>query len=319
VKMAVHTENGREKTFGWTNDQLAECKCNLCGSQSTANLLRRPDGLQVVKCKICGLAYINPRPRDELIPGLYGEDFFTSRSSIGVKDYFSEETKNSKIREAKTRLIILKEYGLVWFDKALEIGCGTGEFCHAIEEVCDSVTGIDISESAITEARSRYTTIPFLVGTIEDVDLQENYDAIFTFEVIEHLTNPDRFFAKATQLLTKNGVLCISTPSLECAESIGYDKWNGFFSSYEHLYFFSAATISRFADRHNMSVVSILYGQGKGLRASSSKGRLIIKKVLSALYMLDFLKKMKTRIQIVSCDYQTREPRHNLLMILRKK
>lgn len=191
----------RIRMIKWTDTQLAQYDCNLCGLRNHEDIFQRPDGFQIVQCKSCGLVYLNPRPKEDLIPLLYDRDYFMSPSSIGFDNYFSDETRQGMLRTSKMRLRVLGEAGIKSFAKAMEFGCGTGEFCHVIHNMGVSVTGIDISESAITEARSRYKAIPFHVGTIEDVDPEVKYDALFAFEVIEHLTNPDRFFAKASFLL----------------------------------------------------------------------------------------------------------------------
>ena len=305
----------------WIDTQLAECNCNLCGIGNHEAIFRRPDGLQVVQCKSCGLVYLNPRPKDDLIPILYDNDYFMSPSSIGFDNYFSDETRIGMRNASKMRLRVLREAGIKSFAKMIEVGCGTGEFCHVVHNMGVSVTGIDISESAITEAISRYKAIPFHVGTIEDVDPEVKYDALFAFEVIEHLANPDRFFAKASVLLEQNGIFCITTPSFECGESIGFDNWIGFSTSFEHLYFFSAATVAKFAEKHGMGVVCTLYGGGRGLSGAKSKEnnrRLAVKKMLNSLHLLHSLRKLKKKILPVKNIYQSKKPLHNLFIVLRK-
>ncbi len=225
------------------------------------------------------------------------------------------------ILAAKRRLLVLREAGVTTFGKMLEVGCGTGELCHVIHNIGMSVTGIDISESGIAQARSRYKTIPFQVGTIDDVDPEVKYDALFAFELIEHLTNPDRFFGKASALLEKHGFLCVTTPSFECAEYVGFENWSGFSTSLEHLYFFSSDTIGKYAAKHGMRVVCILYGGGKGLNGSNrrkSNSRLVVKSVLRSLHLLGPLRMVRSNMLLTKHDYQSREPRHNLFMVLRK-
>jgi len=87
----------------WTDTQLADCDCNLCGLRNDKFIFERLDGLLLVQCRNCGLVYVNPRPKDELIPTLYDKDYFTSPSSIGFDNYFSDETRKGMIlsRNAK--------------------------------------------------------------------------------------------------------------------------------------------------------------------------------------------------------------------------
>ena len=320
---------GRGRTnlmITWTEDQLAECRCNLCGASNDVHIFQRPDGLRVVQCEDCGLVYLNPRPKDELIPELYDKSFFTSRSSICIGNYFSDKTRIAKISDAKRSLLALKEAGIESFRKMLEVGCGTGEFCHVVHNRGTNVTGIDIAESVIAESRSRYEKIPFHVGTIKDLDPETKYDAVFAREVIEHLTDPDAFFGKTCALLEKNGFLCITTPSFECAERVGFDNWHGFFCSFEHLYFFSSAAISKYASKHGMYVVCTLYGGGNGQKGNQSMTREVIRRMLTWTYLLWPVRNLLWPVRkirrmmrpMLSQNYQAEEIRHNLLMVLRK-
>jgi cyclopropane fatty-acyl-phospholipid synthase-like methyltransferase len=264
---------------------------------------------------------VNPRPKDELIHTLYDSNYFSTPSSIGYGDYFSDEVKRNMVIASKRRLRVLKEAGITTFGKVLEVGCATGEFCHVVHSRGANVTGIDISEAAIAEARSRYERVPFRVGRIDDIDSDAKYEVIFAFELIEHLINPDGFFAKASAILKRKGFLCITTPSFECAECVGFRNWTGFSYSFEHLYFFSGAIIGKYAAKHGMGVVRTLYGGGNGFdhsKAEPSKGRLIIKSMLISLHLLSFLTAVRNSLQTTKDHYQSRKFRHNLFMVLRK-
>jgi cyclopropane fatty-acyl-phospholipid synthase-like methyltransferase len=264
---------------------------------------------------------LNPKPKDDLIPALYDSDYFTSPSSIGFDNYFLDATRLRMLRSSRIRLLVLRKAGIKSFGKMLEIGCGTGEFCHVVNNMGVSVTGIDISESVITEARSRYKTIRFRVGTILDVDPEVTYGALFAFQVIEHLPNPDGFFDRASRLLEKDGFLCVTTPSFECAECVGYENWIGFSTSFEHLHYFSSATIGKYAAKHGMHVAATLYGEGKGLDGSKrkeGKSRLLVKCLLRSSHLLSALKMIRSNMLLTKHDYQSKEPRHNLFMVLRK-
>ena len=307
--------------INWANSQLVECDCNLCGMKSNECIFVRQDGLHVVQCKNCGLVYLNPRPKDDQISKLYNNNYFSSQSSIGFDNYFSDEARKDLFTASQRRLLVLEENGLFIYGKVLEVGCATGEFCHTLHNRGLDVTGIDISESAILEAQSRYKTISFYIGTIDDVDSKIKYDAIFAFEVIEHLTNPDGFFGKASELLKENGFLCITTPSFECAESVGFDNWIGFSKSYEHLYFFSSSTIGRYATKYGMHVACLLYGGGRGLTDHKYKQGIVIntlRHILASTHLLWLTRKIRNTIRLVN-GYQSEYICHNLFMILRKR
>ena len=260
-----------------------------------------------------------------MISCLYDSDYFSSRPTVGYDDYFSASARHANLTTSKRRLCVLEENGISSFGKTLEVGCATGEFCHVVHDRGEDVTGIDLSQAAIEIARSRYETIPFQSGTIDDVDSEVKYRALIAFELVEHLTDPDRFFSKASTLLEHNGILCLTTPSFECAESVGFDNWIGFSSSFEHLYFFSSTTIGEYAAKYGMQSVCTLYGGGEGRRRHRNfrfSAREMAKRTLYSMRVLEAARGIKRMMQSdrpIQHDYQSENIRHNLFIVLRKK
>lgn len=304
----------------WQEDQLELCFCNFCKKDKPSSLFIRDDGLTVVKCNECGLVYLNPRPKKELIPLLYDKKYFSSNSEIGFKSYFSKHNIQGLIGSSYKRLQILSENGVLVFGKVLEIGCATGEFCHVLHKIGLNVEGLDVSEDAISEARRRYKGINFHVGTIEN--LKNKYNFIFAYEVIEHLTNPDIFFEKISDLLNKDGIFCLTTPCFECGESIGFENWSGFKKSFEHLYFFSSESVKKYSEKNNLKIILKLYGGGSGHFKSEKKennSSKIIRFILKKTYLLSTARKIKKFFFPDKHNYQSQNIKHNLLMVLQKK
>lgn len=97
--------------------------------------------------------------------------------------------------------------------KVLEVGCAIGAFSKHLRERGFSVTAIDISEFIIEKAQKLQKNINFKVFDIEkNVRIDESYDYIFAFEVLEHLKNPKKALQNIKKLLKKDGILVFSTP-----------------------------------------------------------------------------------------------------------
>lgn len=101
----------------------------------------------------------------------------------------------------------------------LDAGCGVGYGSAYLGEVARRVVGVDVSEAAVEYARDRYGSdnVEFVVGDLLELDLRSRFDVVCAFEVIEHLREPERFVAKARELLAEDGVLIASTPRAEVA------------------------------------------------------------------------------------------------------
>jgi 2-polyprenyl-3-methyl-5-hydroxy-6-metoxy-1,4-benzoquinol methylase len=86
--------------------------------------------------------------------------------------------------------------------RLLDVGCGVGRFGHGAFARGWDVTGIDVSELAITTGR-KFAGFPLRVATIEKlIEQGEKFDVVTAFEVLEHLTSPLEFISNARRLLT---------------------------------------------------------------------------------------------------------------------
>jgi 2-polyprenyl-3-methyl-5-hydroxy-6-metoxy-1,4-benzoquinol methylase len=98
--------------------------------------------------------------------------------------------------------------------KMLDVGCSSGTFTHLLRDLAGSVTGIDLSETAIQRARASYGNIIFQVGSVSDSGLGLGaYDAIVCMEVIYYVSpaEQDAFLAAVDRLLVENGVVVITS------------------------------------------------------------------------------------------------------------
>ena len=97
----------------------------------------------------------------------------------------------------------------------LDIPCGMGWGTSFLKHP-KSVVGVDVSEEAIREARSRYSRVgEFKTGSMEVLNFpDESFDRVVCLEGIEHvdLDIGRRFIAEAHRILRAGGKLLISSP-----------------------------------------------------------------------------------------------------------
>lgn len=104
--------------------------------------------------------------------------------------------------------------GSLHFGKALDVGCGEGDFCEMLLEVCDAVTGIDISQSAINRAVIKYkdqSRIRFLAADVLTTNPDSQYDLIVCAEVLYYLSRKQLYglIPRLDQWLLPNGCLLV--------------------------------------------------------------------------------------------------------------
>jgi SAM-dependent methyltransferase len=97
----------------------------------------------------------------------------------------------------------------------LDAACGEGYGSALLAASARSVTGVDLSESAITHARSRYKSgqLNFLVSDCLELPFQDaEFDCVVSFETLEHLENHRDLMLEFRRVLKPGGFLLISSP-----------------------------------------------------------------------------------------------------------
>jgi 2-polyprenyl-3-methyl-5-hydroxy-6-metoxy-1,4-benzoquinol methylase len=129
----------------------------------------------------------------------------------------------------------------------IDLGCGVGRFCHAASENGWKVSGIDISKRAISVG-TRYANFPMRNMNIEDlIATDERYDVATAFEVLEHLSDPDKFLVQMRTLLNPGGQIFCTVPNWNSPEVQNATQHD--WLPPIHLLFFSRSSLAEVARR----------------------------------------------------------------------
>lgn len=98
-----------------------------------------------------------------------------------------------------------------------DFACGTGYGSALLAEKAQQVIGIDLNAGVIAKARERYRAIPnikFITADLRSLNLGPTFDAIISFETIEHFREPEiiNLLRAYDQALKVNGLFIFSTP-----------------------------------------------------------------------------------------------------------
>jgi 2-polyprenyl-6-hydroxyphenyl methylase/3-demethylubiquinone-9 3-methyltransferase len=139
-----------------------------------------------------------------------------------------------------------------WTEKrAFDLGCGSGATCGMLAALGFDMTGIDLSESGIAQARLAYPQVKTFVGSVYD-DLAARYGCfplVVSLEVIEHCVYPHAFARTFLGLIAPGGVGFLSTPyhgylkNIALAVSGKMDWHFGALNVGGHIKFFSIDTL----------------------------------------------------------------------------
>ena len=99
----------------------------------------------------------------------------------------------------------------------LDVACGEGYGADSLADVAAEVTGVDISQEAITHAQARYgdkKNLTFMQGSCEKLPLPDgSIDVAVSFETIEHLEMQEKFVSELRRVLKPDGLLLMSSPN----------------------------------------------------------------------------------------------------------
>lgn len=241
----------------WDQEGLVQICCDSCGSDIAFQVAVRPDGLKVVECPRCGLAYVNPRPRDEQIVRLYQEGFAQKQKADpagrgGHEDYLALAQGCWSLGRS-WELDMIERLTPLNGRRVVEIG-STDELLSLARLRGAFTVGLEFSPCAPQAAPHRRR------GDIRALSLkalqnpEQPFDVALALGVIERVVSPRRLLESIARLLKPGGLLALSTPNYRCSLPLG-NRWRGFQACPEHLYFFSPLALLRLASDCRLSLI----------------------------------------------------------------
>jgi 2-polyprenyl-3-methyl-5-hydroxy-6-metoxy-1,4-benzoquinol methylase len=224
--------------------------CILCKT-SERELLIDKDGWTVYRCPTCGLGFLDPRPSESEIEGLYRSDYFSERYDGGIDPDSPQYKKRLSGEWHRTKFIkSVKRSGHL-----LDIGCGYGYFLDASRREGYKVHGLDVSEWAAQYAIEKLG-LSMTIGKIGDVNLPpQNFDIITMWHSLEHTPNPHMALQRAKSWLKKDGILVIDVPNHEGTDARRiWHEWDGWSLPY-HYWHFTSKSLKQLLSHHGFTVI----------------------------------------------------------------
>jgi SAM-dependent methyltransferase len=133
--------------------------------------------------------------------------------------------------------------------RVLDIGCGSGAIGRELKaKGWQSLKAVEIDAAARDNARGIYSQIESPIEPFRG----QKFDLILLLDVIEHMTEPEKFLHEASSLLTPGGIILVSVPNV-AHWSVRLPLLFGWFHYTErglldrtHLQLFTRARVNRF-------------------------------------------------------------------------
>ncbi len=242
---------------------LEPVTCALCGADDGEPVAvgedfeyrTSADSFLAVRCRQCGLLYLNPRPAPHELeriypPSYHAFDFSPRRYGLVYRIRRALETRRAR---AWCR-------GLPDTARVIDIGCGDGFHLKLLRDVKPAgwtLEGVDPSPRAVSAARADGLTVH--QGTVESLPLPAGgYDLALLIATIEHVADPGGVLSAVRALLRPGGRAIIVTDNAAAPDTrlFGGRHWGGYHFP-RHWNLFTRETLAALAVGAGLDVVSI--------------------------------------------------------------
>lgn len=224
--------------------------CSLCKNEETKLLLTK-QGFSIVKCRICGFVYVNPRVENKELASLYRYNYFKNKD-YGYVGY--EQEKRLRLKNFERWLKDAEGY--ITTDTpiySLDVGCAAGYCLEIMEKMGWKVKGLEMDEEMCTSLQQNGYDIS--QSLLEDYESENKFSVITLFDVIEHIPNVDKSFSKLNSLLSKGGVVIIVTPNYNSFQRKLFGKRWFQYKPIEHIQYFDNHSLKTFAERNGLQII----------------------------------------------------------------
>jgi SAM-dependent methyltransferase len=111
----------------------------------------------------------------------------------------------------------------------LEAGSGEGYGTSLLSKNVGNIVGLDVDEPTVIRARKKYGSgnCVFRLYDGHRIPFDDNqFDAIISFQVIEHIQDDRNFISEIYRVLKNNGIFILTTPNRTLRLKPGQRPWN---------------------------------------------------------------------------------------------
>jgi 2-polyprenyl-3-methyl-5-hydroxy-6-metoxy-1,4-benzoquinol methylase len=233
--------------------------CPICEVADDEIWGRHYAGYTIVKCRRCGLRYLNPRPNAAETLAMYGDLYFDQDLRRQEDPEVASHVAENNRRYAITCLRHCRAPNPC----VLDIGTGLGKFLIYLSRMpgIGRLGGTDITE--VNRERLAAHGIDLYLGDIAELELG-SWDVVTVHHVLEHVLDPNTFLTRVANLLEDDGILHLVLPN----EGSFMSRWKSFLSragfkprpfkhlgSEHHLWYFERETLTRLLEKNGYHVV----------------------------------------------------------------
>jgi len=213
------------------------------------------DTFHAMRCRGCGVVYLNPRPAQEEFARIYPPTYHAfnfSPSEFGLIYRIRRRLEAGRVRG--------------WCEslphnaRILDVGCGDGFHLGILRDYGErgwTLEGIEIDERAARAARAAGLNVH--QGKVEELNLPESsYDLVLLIMTIEHVEDPKRILSRIRSLLRPGGSLVVVTDNTDSLDHRLFGRrWWGGYHFPRHYYLFNRRSLEALAHSVGLEVAKL--------------------------------------------------------------
>jgi len=214
-----------------------------------------PDIFLAVRCRRCGLVYLNPRPDTRELDRIYPPDYHAFNFSEGEFGFVYNVR-----RRLEARRLLECCTGLGAGARILDIGCGDGFHLDLLRGFGNPgwrLEGVDSSARAVEAATRRGLTVHR--SFVQDCPVPpDSIDLALMIATIEHVDNPPEVLSAVRRLLKPGGRVVVVTDNAASPDARLFQgrHWGGYHFP-RHWNLFTAATLRALEQKAGLDVDSL--------------------------------------------------------------
>lgn len=215
---------------------MENIKCILCDVDD-ADFFIEDEGYKAVKCRRCGLIYVNPRPEFDVLRARYRDG-----SLIDADKHIS--AIEEKTLKAKLDLRLIRKWKKS--GKILEVGCAEGSFLTEANKSGYEPYGIELNKKFVEYEKNKYQLTNVYECDILESSFPERYfDIIYMRNVLCHLHDPIKELNKLNVFLREGGLFICVTGNFGDLSIKQISRYANFITPHlsQHLFHYSEANL----------------------------------------------------------------------------
>ncbi len=211
---------------------MVQVSCDLCGDDNH-DLVLAKEGFRHVRCRGCGLVYVNPRQAGHL----------ETQKDSGTGTMGDEVLSASQKRRLQRELSLYRPYRKL--NRIIEIGAGRGWLLGEAGAAGWETWAVEVNSQALDHLGTRgiFRVIPEPADSFHAP--VEHFDVVRLWDVIEHLESPRTVMGRVCRMLRPGGLVRISTTNFRSLSRwVNGPEWV-YLNGSDHIVLFEPPTIRR--------------------------------------------------------------------------